>query len=198
MRYLKITLIFFLFVIACGRNNQSQFNAYSIDLNEWNATTMLIMTEELHIDSVLSDYWKKDNPPLVSIDNKTTVNNFEEEILSFLSFRQKILKILEKDFYLLHDKPFHIIEHQGFTHAGFMRSFTIISDTTGGYLYEYKSDKDCFVRKKIANPVCIEKQPFYHSEIDETGVLRGVHIVTFIHRNINNRLTYKILEVLLW
>ncbi len=198
MRYLKITLIFFLYVIACGRNNQSQFNAYSIDLNEWNATTMLIMTEELHIDSVLSDYWKKDNPPLVSIDNKTTVNNFEEEILSFLSFREKILKTLEKDSYLLHDKPFYIIEHQGYTHAGFMRSFTIFSDTTEGYFYQYKPDKDCFVREKIAHPVCVEKKPFYYSEIDETGVMTGLHIVTFIHRDTGNKLIYKILEVSVW
>jgi len=200
MRYLKIILIFvlLLYVIVYVVNSRPPLNEDSLDLNEWNTATMLVMTEELHLDSVLSDYWKKDNPPFVSRDNETTINDFEEEILSFLSFREKILKTLEKDSYLLHDKPFYIIEHQGYTHAGFMRSFTIFSDTTEGYFYQYKPDKDCFVREKIAHPVCVEKKPFYYSEIDETGVMTGLHIVTFIHRDTGNKLIYKILEVSVW
>ena len=41
--------------MACGRNSHPNTHADSIDLDEWNAATMRVMTEELHLDSVLSN-----------------------------------------------------------------------------------------------------------------------------------------------
>ncbi len=198
MKYLNIKMVFLsLIVVACGRNSQPIFIADSVSLDEWNTATMLVMTEKLHLDSFLSVYWGKNNPSFVSMDNKP-VNNFREEIQSFLSFRKKILPILKKESCMLQNKPFYIVENQGFTFAGFMRSFTIVSDTTEGYHYKYNSEKDCFLRKKMVGPYDFEKQPLYHSEIDETGVMTGVHIVTLFYMDTNNKLFYKILELSVW
>ena len=184
--------------MACGRNSHANTHADSIDLDEWNSATMRVMTEELHLDSVLSNYWKKENPPMLSIDHKT-ISNFKEEIQSFLSFRKKILSILNNESLLLLKEPFYIIEDQGFTHSGFTQTFTIILNDNQRYYYEYNPDKDCFIKKEIEDTrIDVNQQPFYRSMIDEMGVMTGMQIVTAIHIGSKNKISYQILEVVVW
>lgn len=184
--------------MACGRNSHPNTRADSIDLDEWNAATMRVMTEELHLDSVLSNYWRKENPPMLSIDYKP-INNFREEIQSFLSIRKKMLSALNNESLLLLKGPFYIIEDQCYTHAGFTQTFTIILNDNQRYYYEYNPDKDCFIKKEIEDTrIDVNQQPFYRSMIDEMGVMTGMHIVTAIHIGSKNRISYQILEVVVW
>lgn len=196
--FTTLVLAINIIVMGCGRNNKSLSITDSIDLDEWNAETMHLMTEKLHLDLILSEYWKNDSPPMISITDHKPINDYKEEILSFLSFRKGIIQTLKNESDILQDKSFYIIEFQDYTHTGFTQSFSIVSDTLTSYHYQYNPDKACFIRKKTTDPVYIEEQPLFHSNIDEMSVMTGLKIVTYIFLSSDNKIHYQFKELSVW
>lgn len=199
MKYLKLIFVFLsFFAITFGQNKNPLYIADLVNVDEWDDATMIVLIETLHLDSILSNYWRNENPPMLSINHKT-ISNFKEEIQSFLFFRKKILSILNNESLLLLKEPFYIIEDQGYTHSGFTQTFTIILNDNQRYYYKYNPNKDCFIKEEIEDThIDANQQPFYHSLIEEMGIMTGMHIVTAIHIGSKNRISYQILEVVVW
>lgn len=179
---------------ACGRNASI---VDMIDLNEWNSATMLVLTEELNLDSLLSKYWENDYPPKMSIDQRIIVNNYEEEINCFLSFREKIVKFL-KEYSYISVECFYITEYYGFTFSGFTQSFSIYVDKGDDYYYEYNVDTDSFLVTKLNDSVSndVGNKTNYYVNIEDYTIT-GMQILSKINRN-KNGLEYDIKEVSVW
>lgn len=199
MKPLKVSITRFfcclcLVFTACGRNASI---VDLVDINEWDSATILVLKEELHLDSLLSNYWESDSPPKMSLDQSFIVNDYEEEINYFLSFREKIMKVLKEQSYISVD-CIYINEYQGFTFSGFTQSFSVYVDKGDNYYYEYNVDTDSFLVTKLNDSIFNDAENITHYYVNtEEYTITGMQILSKINRN-NNGITYDIKEVSIW
>lgn len=198
--------------IACGRSTQA---IDSIDLNDWNAATILVMEEKMHLnsDSVLSALWGKYYDSLSYPERSVCITNHEKYIHYPLSFREKILKTIKEQSFFPFKSDFYIREFQSYSYVGFTRGFSLYRREDDSYRFEYKGDSlvcnsddtTGFTKEKLYDLDYYrwEKHKPYnyfidYSQINYLGMISGMEITTHISKNRNDEVCYDVKEVCVW
>lgn len=193
MKKLIFIVLSFIAFNCCKNNEKRNTIPELIDIQIWDSTTVMAIKETLKLDTLK---YISDNKPLITVDD-VVISSFDEHIKQILNFRLKEIEVLKNQKVISNEENIIIYENQGYTHSGYMRSFTVVfgANLDKVYSFNYNKDTDSFSVTKDFYAMHWLLVPTFHSEI-EYGVLSGIDVVTKITRGDKNHLSYEVIGII--
>ena len=189
-----LSILFFTLLCSCSENTTPIVEL--INIQEWDSVTIVTLKEKVHLDMMLQ--YNDSFPPLLMQDGKTVVKSFDEEIIYYLSFREKIMEILREKGILSNAKNIYIFENQSYGANGYNQSFIVLINKKKKYYFKFDELTDSF---SMEEEIERNKETQYYWNIRaysnniEFGRMSGLSITTLIKRNRKNTLSYDIISV---